>query len=173
MRLLLISPSNKTGRKVLKAIRMPQLGLRIIASLTPEDIAVTVVDEQIRQIDFSLDFDLVGISCMTATADRSYQLSDMFRQRGSKVVLGGIHPTILPQEAIEHADAVVIGEAEGCWADVINDFRKKKLQKFYHVPEPDLSKYPFPRRDFHIDKALFNCVGLSTHGRGPRPSGRG
>src|SRR5271157_4139535 len=162
MRLLLISPSNKTGRKVLKAIRMPQLGLRIIASLTPEDIAVTVVDEEIREIDASLDFDLVEISCMTATANRSYQLSDRFRQRGSKVVLGGVHPTILPQEAIEHADAVVIGEAEGCWADVINDFRKSNLQKFYHVPEPDLSKLPFPRRDFRIDKALFNCVGLLT-----------
>ncbi len=162
MRLLLVSPSNKLGRKVLKAIRMPQLGLHILASLTPNDVDITVMDEEIREIDFSLDFDLVGITCMTATANRSYQLSDMFRQRGSKVVLGGIHPTILPQEAIQHADAVVIGEAEGCWADVINDFRKKKLQRFYYVPEPDLSRYPFPRRDFHIDKALFNCVGLVT-----------
>jgi radical SAM superfamily enzyme YgiQ (UPF0313 family) len=99
---------------------------------------------------------------MTATANKSYELSDRFRQRGSKVVLGGIHPTILPQEAIQHADTVVIGEAEGCWADVINDFRKGKLQKFYHVSDPDLSKYPFPRRDFHIDRALFNCVGLVT-----------
>jgi len=130
--------------------------------LTPNEVDITVVDEEIREIDFSLDFDLVGISCMTATANRTYQLSDMFRKRGSKVVLGGIHPTILPQEAIEHADAVVIGEAEGCWADVINDFRKSNLQKFYHVPEPDLSKLPFPRRDFRIDKALFNCVGLLT-----------
>jgi radical SAM superfamily enzyme YgiQ (UPF0313 family) len=141
---------------------MPQLSLHILASLTPKDVDITVVDEEIREIDFSLDFDLVGISCMTATANRSYQVSDMFRQRGSKVVLGGIHPTILPQEAIQHADAVVIGEAEGCWADVINDFRKGNLQKFYHVPEPDLSKVPFPRRDFHIDKAIFNCVGLLT-----------
>src|SRR4030043_916561 len=162
MKLLLLSPSHRIGRKVLKAIKIPQLGLHILASLTPNDIDITVVDEEIRDIDFSLDFDLVGISCMTATANRSYQLSDMFRQRGSKVVLGGIHPTILPQEAIQHADAVVIGEAEGCWTDVINDFKKENLQKFYHVPEPDLSKYPFPRRDFHIDKALFNCVGLLT-----------
>jgi radical SAM superfamily enzyme YgiQ (UPF0313 family) len=162
MKLLLVSPSCKFGKKVLKAIKMPQLGLHILASLTPNDVGITVVDEEIREIDFSLEFDLVGISCMTATANRSYQLADMFRQRGSKVVLGGIHPTILPQEAIQHADAVVIGEAEGCWADVINDFRKGELQKFYHVPEPDLSKYPFPRRDFHIDKALFNCVGLLT-----------
>jgi radical SAM superfamily enzyme YgiQ (UPF0313 family) len=161
MKLLLISPSHKS-RKKLRAIKIPQLSLHILASLTPNDVDITVVDEEIREIDFSLDFDLVGISCMTATANRSYQLSDIFRQRGSKVVLGGIHPTILPQEAIEHADAVVIGEAEGCWADVINDFRKRNLQKFYHVPEPDLSKLPFPRRDFRIDKALFNCVGLLT-----------
>jgi radical SAM superfamily enzyme YgiQ (UPF0313 family) len=141
---------------------MPQLGLHIIASLTPEDIAVTVVDEQIGEIDFSLDFDLVGISCMTATANRSYQLADRYRQKGSKVVLGGIHPTILPEEAIQHADAVVIGEAEGCWADVIADFRNNRLRRFYHVPAPDLSRSPSPRRDFRIDKALFDCVGLVT-----------
>jgi radical SAM superfamily enzyme YgiQ (UPF0313 family) len=161
-KLLFVSPSHKFGKKVPKALKIPQLGLHILASLTPDDVDITIVDEEIREIDFSLDFDLVGISCMTATANRSYQLSDMFRQRGSKVVLGGIHPTILPQEAIQHADGVVVGEAEGCWADVINDFRKGKLQKFYHVPEPDLSNYPFPRRDFHIDKALFSCVGLLT-----------
>ena len=164
MKLLLVSPSHKFGKliKVPNALKIPQLGLHILASLTPNGVDITIVDEEIREIDFSLDFDLVGISCMTATANRSYQLSDMYRQRGSKVVLGGIHPTILPQEAIEHADAVVIGEAEGCWADVINDFRKRDLRKFYHVPEPDLSKIPFPRRDFRIDKALFNCVGLLT-----------
>jgi len=162
LKLLLVSPSHKFAKKVLKAVKIPQLALHILASLTPNDVDITVVDEEIGEIDFSLDFDLVGISCMTATANRSYQLSGMFRQRGSKVVLGGIHPTILPQEAIQHADAVVIGEAEGCWADVLNDFRKRKLQKFYRAPVPDLSKYPFPRRDFHIDKALFNCVGLLT-----------
>ncbi len=162
MKLLLVSPSGKLGRRILKAIKIPQLGLHILASLTPNDVAIKVVDEEIREIDYSLDFDLVGISCMTATANRSYQLADRYRQKGSKVVLGGIHPTILPEEAIQHADAVVIGEAEGCWADVINDCRKNKLQKFYRVPVPDLSKYPSPRRDFHIDKALFNCVGLVT-----------
>ena len=162
MKLLLVAPSNKLGRKVLKAIRMPQLGLHILASLTPDDVDITVMDEQIKEIDYSLHFDLVGISCMTATANRSYQLADRYRQKGSKVVLGGIHPTILPEEAIQHADAVVIGEAEGCWADVIADFRKNKLGRFYHVPAPDLSKYPSPRRDFQIDKTLFNCVGLMT-----------
>jgi len=114
MKLLLISPSYKF-RKKLRAIKIPQLSLHILASLTPSDVDITVVDEEIGEIDFSSDFDLVGISCMTATANRSYQLADTYRQRGSKVVLGGIHPTILPQEAIQHADAIVIGEAEGCW----------------------------------------------------------
>jgi len=85
MKLLLISPSHKF-RKKLRAIKIPQLSLHILASLTPNDIDITVIDEEIREIDFSLNFDLVGISCMTATANRSYQLSDMFRQRGSKVV---------------------------------------------------------------------------------------
>ena len=138
MKLLLVSPSHKRGKliKLPKALKIPQLTLHILASLTPNDVDITVVDEEIREIDFSSDFDLVGISCMTATANRSYQLSDMYRQRGSKVVLGGIHPSILPQEAIQHADAVVIGEAEGCWPDVINDFRKGNLQKFYRVPVP-------------------------------------
>jgi len=162
MKLLLISPSQKVGRKRLRAITIPQLSLHILASLTPEDVEITVVDEDTRKIDLSSDFDLVGISCMTATANRSYHLSDLLRQRGSKVVLGGIHPTVLPHEAIQHADAVVIGEAEGCWADVVSDFKKGRLRKFYHVPEPDLSTVPFPRRDFHLDKALFNCVGLVT-----------
>jgi radical SAM superfamily enzyme YgiQ (UPF0313 family) len=161
-RLLLISPSHRFGNKVLKTIKIPQLSLHILASLTPSDIDITVVDEEIREIDFSSEFDLVGISCMTATANRSYQLSERYRQQGSKVVLGGIHPTILPKEAIQHADAVVIGEAEGCWAKVIDDFKKGKLQKFYHEPAPDLSVSPFPRRDFQIDKALFKCVGLLT-----------
>jgi len=162
MKLLLVSPSQKVGRKRLRAITIPQLSLHILASLTPNDVDITVVDEDVREIDLSSDFDLVGISCMTATANRSYHLSDLLRQRGAKVVLGGIHPTVLPQEAIQHADAVVIGEAEGCWADVVSDFKKGKLQKFYHVPEPDLATVPFPRRDFHLDKALFNCVGLVT-----------
>lgn len=162
MKLLLISPSQKVGRKRLRAITIPQLSLHILASLTPEDVEITVVDEDTRKIDLSSDFDLVGISCMTATANRSYHLSALLRQRGSKVVLGGIHPTVLPHEAIQHADAVVIGEAEGCWADVVSDFKKGRLRKFYHVPEPDLSTVPFPRRDFHLDKALFNCVGLVT-----------
>ena len=155
MKLLLISPTRSVGRKTPMGVKVPQLALHILASLTPNDVDITVVDEETTDIDFSMDFDLVGISCMTATANRGYQLCDIFREKGARVVLGGVHPTVLPQEAIQHADAVVIGEAEGCWANVIDDFRKGSLKKFYHVPAPDLSKYPLPRRDLQIDRSLF------------------
>jgi hypothetical protein len=84
MRLLLVTPSRELGKKKIKAIKIPQLSLHILASLTPDDVDITVVDEEIRDIDSSLEFDVVGISCMTATANRTYQLSDMFRQRGPK-----------------------------------------------------------------------------------------
>lgn len=162
MKLLLISPCPHVGRKTPKALKIPQLAPHILASLTPSDVDITVVDEEIQDIDFSIDFDLVGITCMTATANRAYQLADIFRERDSKVILGGIHPTILPKEAIQHSDSVVIGEAEGCWENVIKDFEKKELKIFYHVPRPDLSKYPFPKRDINVGKTLFNCAGLMT-----------
>ena len=85
MKLLLISPSHKLGRKALKAIKIPQLGLHILASLTPNDVDITVVDEEIREIDFSLDFDLIGISCMTATANRGYLTT--FRTSWTEIML--------------------------------------------------------------------------------------
>jgi radical SAM superfamily enzyme YgiQ (UPF0313 family) len=91
---------------------------------------------------------------MTATARRAYQLCGLFRARGSTVILGGIHPTVLPQEAIQHADAVVIGEAEGCWGALVDDFRRGRLQQFYRSLYPDLSHAPLPRRDLGIDRTV-------------------
>jgi radical SAM superfamily enzyme YgiQ (UPF0313 family) len=162
MNLLIISPSNRLNRKVVRSFRVPQLGPHILAALTPQDVSITVADEEVRPIDPSLDFDLVGITAMTATAKRSYELAGIYRRRGSKVVLGGVHPSILPEEAIQYADAVVIGEAEGCWTDVLADFRSNRLQRFYRAKVPDLSTCPLPKRDLRIDKTIFNCVALVT-----------
>ena len=124
---------------------MPQLTLGVISALTPPEIEVDVVEEEIDPIDFDKQYDLVGISCMTTSAPRAYQLSAAFRKNGAKVVLGGIHPTVMPEEAIAHCDCVVIGEAEGCWGELIRDFKQNRLKKFYRSFNCDLAKFPIPR----------------------------
>jgi radical SAM superfamily enzyme YgiQ (UPF0313 family) len=162
MHLLLVSPSREPGKKVTNGFKFSQLTLHVLASLTPPDVQVSAVDEDVADIDFSKSYNLVGITCMTATARRAYQLGDLFRARGSTVVMGGIHPTVLPQEAIAHCDAVVIGEAEGCWGALIEDLRGGRLKKFYRSELPDLACAPLPRRDLGIDRTVFNTVGLET-----------
>jgi radical SAM superfamily enzyme YgiQ (UPF0313 family) len=162
MNILLVSPARDPGKRVTNGFKFSQLTLHVLASLLPPDVEVSAVDEELTEIDFSNSYDLVGISCMTATANRAYELCGLFRARGSTVVLGGIHPTVLPQEAGAHADAVVIGEAEGSWPALIEDFRRGSLQKFYRSEYPDLSRAPLPRRDLGIDRTVFNAVGLET-----------
>jgi radical SAM superfamily enzyme YgiQ (UPF0313 family) len=162
MHILLVSPCADLAKRTTNGFKFSQLTLHVLASLTPPDVELTAVDEDLADIDFSKSYDLVGITCMTATARRAYQLGDLFRARGTPVVLGGIHPTVLPQEAIAHADALVIGEAEGCWAGLIEDCRRGSLQKFYRSEYPDLSCAPLPRRDLGIDRTVFHTVGLET-----------
>jgi radical SAM superfamily enzyme YgiQ (UPF0313 family) len=119
-----------------------------VAALTPKDVEVTLIDEHVDRIDFEEKVDLVGITSLTATAPRAYEIGDEFKKRGVKVVLGGIHPSVLPEEAIQHADSVVIGEAENLWPEVIGDFKKKRLKKFYQsLEKPSLENLPLPRRD--------------------------
>ena len=141
---------------------MPQLALYILQGLTPPQHQVKVVEEEIEDVDFEQDCDLVGISCMTANAPRAYELCLEFSKRGKKVVLGGVHPTILPEEALQYADAVVIGEAEGVWETLLEDFSNNKLKTRYHNPEPDLGKYV--PKDFSkiIKKRLFKLVPIMT-----------
>jgi len=83
----------------------------MVAALTPPDVDVSLTDENVTDIDFQEQPDLVGITILTVTAKRAYEIADTFRAKGVKVVLGGIHPTVLPEEASRHADAVVVGEA--------------------------------------------------------------
>ncbi|MGB7063058.1 MAG: radical SAM protein [Candidatus Zixiibacteriota bacterium] len=143
MKILLLAPSLSKGRS--RFLRMPQLTLGVISALTPPEIEVDVVEEEIEEINFNKNYDLVGISCMTTSAPRAYQLSSVFRKNGARVVLGGIHPTVMPEEAIAHCDCVVIGEAEGCWSELIRDFKQNRLKKFYRSFNSDLAKFPIPR----------------------------
>ncbi|MBU3928246.1 MAG: B12-binding domain-containing radical SAM protein [Bacteroidetes bacterium] len=141
MKILLISPATDEERRTNKGLMMPQLALYILEGLTPKEHEVKIVEEETEPIDLDQDCDLVGISCMTANAPRSYDLCREFKNRGKTVILGGVHPTILPDEALQHADSVVIGEAEGVWETLIVDFQNNQLKKTYHNPVPDLEKY--------------------------------
>lgn len=122
--------------------------LPTLAALTPDEFDVKITDENIESIQFDDLPDLVGISFFTQMANRAYEIADAYKERDVKVVLGGVHASALPEEAIQHADSVVIGEAEETWPKLLNDFKKGKLQQFYKNEQyPDISKYPMPRWD--------------------------
>lgn len=154
MKLLLIAPAsgnwNAVARRRLargKAFRFSLLSLLSVAAETPPDVEVRIVDEQIEEIPWHENFDLVGITCMTALAPRSYRLAERFRSLGTPVVLGGMHPTFCPEEALRFADAVVAGEAEGVWPQVVEDARNGRLQPVYRREAPPClaSLRPAPR----------------------------
>jgi radical SAM superfamily enzyme YgiQ (UPF0313 family) len=162
MKILLVSPSVNPNEKTNKQMLMPQLALFILQGLTPKEHQVSTVDEEAEDIDLEHDCDLVGISCMTSNASRAYLMAREFKKRGRTVVLGGVHPTLLPDEALLYADAVVIGEAEGVWAELLEDYKKGSLKKIYHNPRPDLSRY-VPKDFSKITKRhLFDMVPIMT-----------
>ena len=133
MKLELIAPATQDSlRKRIKPPG-PPLGLAMIAALTPPDVEVSITDENTSDIDFEKDLDLVGITTMTITAPRAYQIADVFRAKGVKVILGGSHPSALAKEAGQHADAVLIGEAEEIWPKVIEDCRNSNPE---HLADP-------------------------------------
>lgn len=118
--------------------------------MTPPDFEVDYVDEFVRPIDYAIETDLVAITAMTAQAANAYRIADEFRKRRKPVVIGGIHPTILPEEALKHADAVVVGEAESVWSHLCEDFLRGTLQKTYRassIPSDFCISGQFPRRD--------------------------
>jgi radical SAM superfamily enzyme YgiQ (UPF0313 family) len=162
MKILLISPCSDINDRKPKSVMIPQLAMHLIAGLTPPGHEVKIIEEEIDEINLEEDCDLVGISCMTANASRAYQLSREFKKRGKKVVMGGVHPTILPGEAIQSCDSVVIGEAEGVWGQVLDDCRHNRLQEFYHKPHPSLETYVrIPHRK-DTRKRLFNVIPVMT-----------
>jgi radical SAM superfamily enzyme YgiQ (UPF0313 family) len=156
----LIAPKESGGGRRLT----PKLGLLTIAALTPSNIEVTLTDESVQEIDFDKEVDLVGITAMTSTAVRAYEIADTFREKGKCVVLGGIHPSAMPEEAAQHADSVVIGEAEGIWPELLSDYKSGKLKNFYQRKEwASLENLPIPRRDLIKPKSclLANTVQTS------------
>ena len=138
--------------------RVPSLALPILASLSPADVEISFTDDLLTPIDLGKDLkdvDLVGITVLSKTALRAYHIADAYRKKGMPVVLGGIHPTAVPEEAKEHADSVVLGEAEEVWPHLIEDARTGNLKPFYRQDGyTDLSKMPM-RRDILPRKGYF------------------
>jgi len=162
MKILLISPCRDSKSKTPKSYMMPQLSLHLLAGLTPSEHEVNVVEEEIDDINLDAECDLVGISCMTSNAPRAYYLAQEFRKRGKKVVLGGVHPTILPGEALSYADSVVVGEAENVWEQLIEDFQKDRLQRKYYHSRPSLDRYIPMKFRKSTKKRLFNVLPIMT-----------
>jgi len=132
-----------------------------LAALTPRDYKVKIIN--LKQFWSASEFSggkLIGISCLTSTAFEAYRLADKFRRAGSKVVLGGPHVTVLPDEASLHADSIVTGEAESVWAQVLKDFENNRLQKVYKgVP---LEDFFTPVYDYflNLDPRVLNLAGI-------------
>ena len=147
-RLLIISPSWSHDWWGKGKVLAPPLSLPLLAGLTPRDIDVRLIDENIEITDLDAPADWVAITCMTASAPRAYHIADAFRLRGIPVVIGGIHPTVMPEEASAHADAVIVGEAEPVWSEVIRDLASNQLKPRYeNFGFADLEGIPLPRRD--------------------------
>jgi radical SAM superfamily enzyme YgiQ (UPF0313 family) len=136
--------------------RFPYLSLTTLGALTPGDIDLTIEDENVQEINFQDEPDLVAVSIITPLANRGYAIADRFRDLSIPVVMGGFHATWMAQEAGEHADAVVLGEAEQVWRRVVADFKKGSLQKFYKADgQSDMKALPIPRRNLLKKEAYF------------------
>ncbi len=165
-KLLIISPSWSQGWWGGGKVLVPPLSLPLLAGMTPRDVDVRLVDENVERVDLAAGADWVAITCMAASAPRAYEIADAFRERGIPVVMGGIHPTVLPDEASAHADAIVVGEAEPVWRVILEDLAGERLKPRYECANyPDLAGLPHPRRDL-LRRERYLTVNVVQTARG-------
>ena len=167
MRLYLINPNNplvslanlKESRWNRYRVWKP-LGLLVLAGLTPPEWDVSILDENLGPRDYAAlpRPDLVGISAFTSQASRAYEIAAEFQALGVPVVMGGIHVTMCSGEALGHVDAVVTGEAESVWAQVLEDVRQGRLQRIYHGEHVDLADVPLARHDLLDTGYAFGAI---------------
>ncbi len=168
-RVLLVQPRVNRGHGTVKHegnMAGAPLTLAYLAGLTPPEYDVAVVDENVAEIDFDAPVDIVGISAVTMAAPRAYEVSRRFRSLGAKVVIGGVHATLLPEEAAQHADAIVIGEAEDVWQQLLADFRNGGLKPTYRRGEAhSLAGLAKPRWDL-LNKSAYLTTNVVQTTRG-------
>jgi radical SAM superfamily enzyme YgiQ (UPF0313 family) len=145
--------------------RMEPLQLGLLAALTPPEVEVELVDDRCEAIPFDEPTDLVAVTVETFTARRAYEIAAEFRARGVPVVLGGFHVSLLPEEAAAQADAIVLGDAESIWAEVVADAGRGKLQPVYRGVPGVPQRRVLPRRDLFAGKGYLP-ITLTQFGRG-------
>jgi radical SAM superfamily enzyme YgiQ (UPF0313 family) len=174
-RILLINPRADTfaTRPMFfgKALYSPVTGLLAVAALIPEDeYEIILVDENIEEIDFDLQVDMVGISAMTSYVNRGYEVADLFRAKGVPVIMGGVHVSYLPQEALKHADAVLVGEAELIMHKVLDDLKNGEMKGIYKSDVlHSMTNMPMPRQNLlksnrYINKGFIQTSRGCHHG---------
>jgi radical SAM superfamily enzyme YgiQ (UPF0313 family) len=171
MKIQLLSPAgeihrNKTGI-FKRSLRYAPLTLTTLAATVPKELDADVViqDEGVEPLDLEFEADLVGITAITGTALRAYKIADALRARGHTVVLGGVHPTLLPDEAAAHADVVVTGYAELAWPALLRDFAAGRLQSRYNFPTSKRLSVPIARREL-LKKSRYATVNSIEATRG-------
>ena len=161
-KLLLVNPVSplRTGLSLNRSSRFPPLNLGIIASLTPSDWEVELVDENFETFRYR-DADLVGITAFSSSATRAYELAEVYRQERIPVVMGGIHASICHAEAQQFVDAVVIGEAETVWESVLHDWATGGLKPIYRGSREGLGNLRRVRREVYHDQYAFASIQTS------------
>ncbi len=162
MKIALMAPAGAMHRyngSFAKTLQYAPLTLTSLAALVPEELnaEVAIYDEMVEPIPLDLNCDIIGITCITGTAPRCYAYADYFRKRGITVVLGGVHPSLMPDEAAEHADVVMTGFSEQTFPQMLRDFHDNKLQRIYRQNDDySIAKKPVPKRN------LLNKKGYIT-----------
>lgn len=167
MQLTLIRPQfgSRAHKGYDSPARMEPVALAILAALTPRHVKIRVHDERLAPIPFHAPTDLVAISVCTFSALRAYEIAAEYRRRGVPVVMGGFHPTLCPEEALQHADAVVRGDAEHSWTKVLADFEQGRLQRLYEPASPCPAAGVIPDRSV-LARRAYLPLRLIQFGRG-------
>ena len=142
----------------------PALGTQILAAMMPSDVEWTIVDENVQAIDYDQEVDCVGISFFTPQAESAYAVGDRFRARGVPVLMGGMHPSIIPDDAAPHCDSICLGEVEALWPEILADLRAGGLKPRYGPRTPTASQWVRPVRGLFDDRGV-----KRSDGSPPRP----
>jgi radical SAM superfamily enzyme YgiQ (UPF0313 family) len=168
MRLTLIQPAigHRRGEPYIRSWQMEPLPIASLTALTPPWAELRFYDDRLETIPYDEPTDAVALPVETYTARRAYQIASEYRRRGVPVLMGGFHPTLVPDEALRYAEAIVTGEAEGVWAELLDDLRHRTLRRHYRGTAGSLAGLATDRRLFEGKRYL--PIGLIETGRGCR-----